>query len=96
MYGVGGKPLSGIRSIYVNSLVSVKIKRGKECFSIACDIRQGLFMSPWLFNVYMDAGMKEGQMGTGRIGVKFLGEDREGRLPGILNLDEFFLCGETE
>ena len=32
-------------------------------------------MSSWLFKVYMDEVMKEGKMGMGRRGVRFL-EDR--------------------
>ena len=30
-----------------------------ECFRIENGVRQGYIMSPWLFNVYMDAVMKE-------------------------------------
>ena len=34
-------------------------------------------MSPWLFNVYMDAVMKEVKMGMGRMGVTFLEDEKE-------------------
>ena len=51
-------------------------------------------MSPWLFNVYMDAMMKEVKMGMGRRGVRFQEEEgREWRLPGLLYAKT---CGEQE
>ena len=55
---MGGKLLNGIKSIYVNSLACVTLKGGEiECFRINSGVRQGCIMSPWLFNVYMDAVM---------------------------------------
>ena len=48
-----------------------------ECFRINIGVRQGCVMSPWLFNVYMDAVIKEVEMGMGRRGVKFQEEGRE-------------------
>ena len=45
-------------------------------------------MSPWLFNVYVDAVMKEVMMGRERKGVTFLEEAREWRLPGVLYADD--------
>ena len=35
-------------------------------------------MSPWLFNVYMDRGMKEVKMRMGRKGARFLEEGESG------------------
>ena len=37
-----------------------------EYFRIDSGMRQGSIMSPWFFNVYMDAGVKEVKMGMGR------------------------------
>ena len=34
-------------------------------------------MSPWLFNGYMNGGMKEVKVGMGRRGVSFLEDERE-------------------
>ena len=60
MYDVGGKLLNGIKSVYVNRLAYVKVKGGEsECFRINSGVGQGCIMSPWLFNVYMEAVMKE-------------------------------------
>ena len=80
MYAMDGKMLNGIKSLYVNSLTCVRVKGGEsECFRIDSGVRQGCIMSPWLFNVYMDAVMKEVKMGMGRRGVRFQDEGREWR-----------------
>ena len=64
MYDVGGKLLSGINSTYADSSAYVRIKGDlSEQFRIDSGVRQGCIMSPWLFNVYMDAVMKELKMG---------------------------------
>ena len=55
--------------MYVDSLACVRIKRGEnEQFRIDSSVRQGCIMSPWLFNVYINAVMKEVKMGMGRVG----------------------------
>ena len=53
-------------------------------------------MSPWLFNVYMDAVMKEVKMGMWRMGVTFLEDEKEWRLPGPLYVEALVLCDESE
>ena len=63
---MGAKLLNGIRSMYVNSLTYVKVKKSKsECFRINSGVRQGCIMSPWLFNVYMDTVIKKVKIGLG-------------------------------
>ena len=59
-------------------------------------MRHGCIMSFWLFNAYMDAGMKEVKMGMGRRGVRFQEEGRVWRLPGLLCADDLVLCSESE
>ena len=61
MYDVGRKLFNGIKSMYVYGLLCIRVKRG-ERFRIDSGVRQGCIMSPWLFNVYMDAAMKEVKM----------------------------------
>ena len=98
MYDVGGKLLNGIKGMYVNSLVYVRVMGGGEskCFRINSGVRQGCIMSPCLFNVYMDTVMKELKMGMGRRGVRFQEEGIEWRLPGLLYADDLVLCGDLE
>ena len=67
MYDVGSKLLNSIKSMYLNSLTRVRVKGSEsECFRNDSSVRQGCIMSPWLFNVYMDAVMKEVKMGRGK------------------------------
>ena len=57
---VGGKLLNGIKSVYVNSLVCVRVKEAEsEFFRIDSNMRHSCFMSPWLFSVYIDAIISE-------------------------------------
>ena len=46
---MGGKLLNGIKSLYVNSLVCVRVKRGEsECFrinrSVSCPLGSSMYM----------------------------------------------------
>ena len=66
MYHVVGKRLNGIKSMYVNIVAYDRVKGGEnECFRIISGVRQLCIMSTWLFNVYMDAVMKEFKIGMG-------------------------------
>ena len=61
--------MRGIRSMYVDSSASFKVKGGKrEQFRIDSGVRSGCIMSLWLFNVHMDGVMKEVKMGMGESG----------------------------
>ena len=53
-------------------------------------------MFSWLLNVYLDEVIKEVKMGMGRRGVRFQGERREGRYPGLLYADDLVSYGESE
>ena len=55
-----------------------------------------MYHVPSLFNVYMDALIKEVKMVMGMRGVRFLEEGREWILPGLLYADYLVLCGESE
>ena len=55
------------KRMYVNSQAFFRVKGGEsECFRFNSGVRQGCIMSPWLFNTYMDAVMKEVKMGMKR------------------------------
>ena len=94
MHDVVGKLLGKITSIYFSSLAHVRVKRDEsKQFMINRGIRQGCIMSPWLFNVYMDAVMKEVKMVMERKGIRFLKEEIESKLPGFFYADDLFLYG---
>ena len=89
MYDVCRKLVSGVKSMHIDSLSYVRVKGGEnECFRINRGVRQECIMPPWLFNVYMDALMKEVKMGMGRRGMRFMEEGRESKLPGLLHADD--------
>ena len=66
MYNGAGKLLSRIKSMYIDSSACVRVKEGESArFRIDSGVRQGCIMSPWLFNVYMDAvKMRMGRRGS--------------------------------
>ena len=69
---MGGKLLNGLKSMYVDSSVCVRVKRDEsEWFRTDSGVRQGCIMSPWLFNVYMDGVLNEVKMGMGRRRVSY-------------------------
>ena len=71
MYDEGEKLLNGIKTMYVDSLACDGAKGSEiECFRIDSSVRQRLFLSPWPFNVYMDAWVKEMKIGMGRRGLR--------------------------
>ena len=97
MYDMGVKLSSGTNGMYVDSLSCARVKGGwSEWFRMDSGVRQGWFMLPWLFYVYMDAMRKELKMGVGRMKVRFLEEGRELRLPGLLYADDLVLWVESE
>ena len=70
----------------IKRLAYFKVKGDEvECFRIDSGVRQGCTMCLWLFNVYIDAVMKEVKMGLGS-----RGESK--RLPGFLYTDDLVLC----
>ena len=74
--------------MHFKSLVYVKVQKGEsECFIIDSDVRHDCIITPWLFNVYMDAVMKEVKVGKGRMGAKLLEE-----IPGLLYENVLVLC----
>ena len=57
-----------IKRMYVDSLACVRVKRGEgEQFRIDNVVRQVCIMSLWLFNVYIDAVIREVKMRMRRI-----------------------------
>ena len=58
----------------VDSSACVRVKGiESERFRIDSGVRQRYIMSPWMFNVYMNGGMKEVKMGMGRRGSELPG-----------------------
>ena len=85
---MGGKLLSGIMSKYSIMIVCldcIRVKGGEsKRFRMDSGVRQGCIMSPWLFNVYLDALIKDGS------------EIPAGVEGGEITWLELVLCGESE
>ena len=69
-YDVGGKLLSGIKSVYVDSLTCIKVKGGDiEQFRIYSGVRKGVYHIPLAFQCihgYSDEGSEDGDGKDGR------------------------------
>ena len=83
-YGVKGRLLKAIRSLYKKSEGCVRVKDElSSWFPITQGVRQGCVMSPWLFNVFMDKIVREGmenfvggvKMSTTEVSVVLFADD---------------------
>ena len=69
LYGIGGRLLQGVKSLYVGSKACVRVgNEVSEWFPVRVRLRQGCVMSPWLFNLYIDGVVRE-------INTQVLGRD---------------------
>ncbi len=60
VYGVGGRLLDGVKTLYRDASACVRIKGEMgECFKIKAGMRQGCTMSPWLLNLFIDGVVRE-------------------------------------
>src|SRR5678815_3765702 len=87
IYGVGGRLLNGIKSMYDDSEVCVRINGVKsDWFNINSGVRQRCVTSPWLFNLYMDGVMKELKVVVEGDDVRMIENGREWRVPNLLRM----------
>ena len=55
LYGIGGRLLPGVKSLYVGSKACVRVgNEVSEWFPVRVGLRQGCVMSLWLFSLYID------------------------------------------
>ena len=77
MYGINGQLLKAVQYLYEKSEACVRVCREEgEWFEVGVGLRQGCVMSPWLFNLFMDAAMKEVKEKAGDVGVTLWNERR--------------------
>ena len=83
-YGVEGRLLLAIQSLYEGGKASVRIgDKESEWFGVNRGVRQGCTLSPWLFNVFVDKVTREARGGfvrevklsTGEVGVLLYADD---------------------
>ena len=76
MYDLGVKLLNGIKSMYINSLACVRVKRGEsEGFRINSGVRQG-YICPLGSPMYI--GTQGGENGDGEEGSEISGGGKSG------------------
>ena len=60
LYGIGGRLLRGVKSLYVGSKACVRVRNEvSKWFPVRVGLRQGCVMSPWMFNLYIDGVVRD-------------------------------------
>ena len=98
LYGIGGKLLEGVKSLYVNSSACVRVgNEVSECFPVKVGLRQGCVMSPWLFNLYIDGVVREVNARVMGRGLKLIDANaNEWELNQLLFADDTVVVADSE
>ena len=99
MYGIDGQLLKVGQSLYEKIEACVRACREEdEWFEVGIGLRQGCVMSPWLFNLFMDAAMKEVREKAGDVGVTLWDErgNIEWKVDWLMFTDNTVLLGNNE
>ena len=99
MYGINGKLLAAVKSLYERSEARVRVCREEgEWFRVRVGLRQGCVMSPWLFNVFMDGVMKEVRERAGDVGATLWDarRDSEWKVEWLMFADDTVLVSDSE
>ena len=92
LYGIGGRLLQGVKSLYVGSKACVRV--GNE---VRVGLRQGCVMSPWLFNLYTDGVVREVNARVLVRGLKLVDRnDSEWELNELLFVDDTVVVADSE
>ena len=98
LYGVEGRLLSAVKSMYADSRACVRVGSDRsEWFTVKVGLRQGCVMSPWLFNLYIDGVVREVNARVGGRGLKLV--DREGNdweMNQLLFADDTVVMADSE
>ena len=99
MYGINGQLMKAVQSLYEKSEACVRVCREEgEWFEVGVGLRQGCVMSPWLFNLFMDAVMKEVREKAGDVGVMLrdVRQNVEWKVEWLMFADDTVLVGDSE
>ena len=98
LYGVGGKLLRALKSMYEDNRMCVRVGgKESEWFESKVGLRQGCVMSPWLFNLYMDGVVREVSARVEGKGAKMMSAGgREWELCQVLFADDTALVADSE
>ena len=98
MYVINGQLLKAVQSLYEKSETCVRVCREKgEWFEVGVALT-GCVMSPWLFNLFRDAAMKEVREKAGDVGVTLRDERRniKWKVDWLIFADDTALLGDSE
>ena len=99
MYGINGQLLKAVQSLYEKSEACVRVCREEgELLEVGEGLRQGCVMSPWLFNLFMDAAMKKVREKAGDVGVTMRDERRniKWKVDWLMFADDTVLLGDSD
>ena len=98
LYGIGGRLLRGVKSLYVGSKACVRVgNEVSEWFPVRVGLRQGCVMPPWLFNLYIDGVVREVNARVLGRGLKLVdGNDNEWELNQLLFADDTVVVADSE
>ena len=98
LYGVGGKLLRAVKSLYEGSRACVRVGNElSDWFTVRVGLRQGCVMSPWLFNLYIDGVVREVNARVHGRRLKLVdGNDNERELNQLLFADDTVVVAESE
>ena len=98
LYGVGGKLLQAVKSLYAGSKACVRVaNKLSEWFQVKVGLRQGCVMSPWLFNLYIDGVVREVNARVLGRGLKLMdGSDNAWQLNQLLFADDTVVVADSE
>ena len=89
-YGIGGQLLTAVKSLYMHSEVSVRVNSATtKPLKVSVRLRQGCFLSPILFLIYMNRIVKKSEF----CGVVKIGDCTVQRL---LFADDLVLLDSTQ
>ena len=98
LYGVGGKLLKAVKSLYVGSKACVRVgNEMSDWFPVRVGLRQGCVMSPWLFNLYIDGVVREVNAKVLGLGLELRdGNDEAWQLNQLLFADDTVVVADSE
>ena len=91
--------MKAVHSLYEKSKACVRVCREKgEWFEVGEGLRQGCVISPWLFNLFMDALMNKVREKAGDVGAILRDERRnsEWKIDWLMFADDTVLLGDSE
>ena len=99
LYGIGGRLLRGVKSMYDGSKACVRVgNEVSEWFPVRVGLRQGCVILPWLFNLYIDGVVREANARVlNSRGLKLVdGNDSEWELNQLLFADDTVVVADSE